>query len=70
MTRYQARYSLIRRLADAGPSVNRPETSKDEEDPDRQMDADDLRDYEDQFLDDFSPAKAPLPNSSPICLDP
>ena len=24
------------------------------------MDADDLRDYEDQFLDDFSPAKGPI----------
>ena len=60
LSRYRARYCLFRRLADAGPSVNRPETSKDEENPDLQMDADDLRDYEDQFLDDFSPAKGPI----------
>ena len=42
-------------LAHAGSSLQRPEISESYDDVDRQMDDDNLRDYEDQFLEDFSP---------------
>ncbi len=50
-------------LEHVGPSLQNHGISDSNDNEDRQMDDDNLRDYEDQLLEDFSPSQAKGPIS-------